>query len=107
MSVKTKCEWCNCVIKGSSVKSSDNSLQFCDVICAKLFRDNILDFGDINSNDYTNSFNNSTLSAKSKLLYELLRDTLFKMLPIKKVDDLSEGNRNEIKIHFFKVLRMS
>lgn len=59
---------------------------FCDIICAKLYNDNISPI-DIDVANYNKSVANGLVGKKAETIYTKTNGTLFKMLPTYKPDD--------------------
>ena len=82
-SMKHTCSFCHKDIKFFPAQSIDGKLNFCDIICAKLYYDNVEQFT-LNVKKYNNYYNEGELSKKAKDIYEKCRFVLFEQLPIYK-----------------------
>lgn len=76
-----KCDFCKKKIKFMPVHTIDRTLKFCDLICAKLYYDNVKKIT-INRLEYNNYFINDQLSKSAKEIYNRVGKVLFKQLPI-------------------------
>lgn len=99
------CSYCNKKIKLMSLNSLDRSLRFCDIVCAKLYYDNVSQF-DINRNEYNDYYINDQLSKRAKELYANVGSVIFKTLPIYKPNEKDEvyGNTELMKRKYFKII---
>ena len=105
LSLSSCCSFCNKKIKFMPLSSLDKSLKFCDIICAKLYYDNVCKF-DINRDEYNNYFNNDQLSKRAKDIYSRVGNVLFILLPIYKPNETDEayGDIELMKRKYFKML---
>ena len=73
------CNWCgNTIIESPSLSS--NGEQFCDILCAKLYNDNVAKI-DFDYNSFTAACEKST-SRRLHKIYELFDGQLFEELPV-------------------------
>lgn len=75
------CCFCGKDIKFFPASSTDGKLRFCDVICAKLYYDNVERFT-FDVKKYNNYFNEGELSKKAKEVFERCRFVIFEQLPV-------------------------
>jgi len=101
-----KCNWCSTNIKHLPLSTLDNTLSFCDIVCAKLYNDNIENIN-INMKEYSKHYVSGNISTKAKKIYETTKDVMFKMLPRYKVDSNNKTSRMDAKIYYDKVLQIS
>ena len=99
------CSFCNKKIKFMPLSSIDKSLKFCDIICAKLYYDNVGKF-EINKTEYNNYYINDQLSKKAKDIYNKVGAIMFKQLPIYSplINDEAYGNPELMKKKYTKIL---
>ena len=104
-SLVSLCSFCNKKIKFMPLSSLDKSLKFCDIICAKLYYDNVDKF-EINRIEYNNYYNNDQLSKRARDIYNKVGNVMFKLLPIYKPNETDEeyGNKELMKRKYFKML---
>ena len=79
--LKKTCSFCGKDIKFFPAQSVDGKLKFCDVICAKLYYDNIDKFT-FDVKKYNNYFNEGELSKKAREIYDKCRFVIFEQLPV-------------------------
>ena len=79
--IKSKCNFCKKEIKLFPASSIDGSLKFCDLVCAKLYYDNVQKFT-FDVKKYNNYYNEGELNKKAKEVYEKCRFVLFEQLPV-------------------------
>ena len=105
LSLSSCCSFCDKKIKFMPLSSLDKSLKFCDIVCAKLYYDNVCKF-DINRDEYNNYFNNDQLSKRAKDVYSRVGNVLFKLLPIYIPNETDEayGDIELMKRKYFKML---
>lgn len=101
------CNFCKKKIKFMPLSSIDKKLKFCDVVCAKLYYDNVGKF-EINKNEYNNYYNNDQLSKKAKEIYSKVGKIIFQQLPMYVPDggggDEAYGNPDLMKKKYMKIL---
>ena len=95
---KKLCSWCRSVIKIHYIVS--DSKYFCDVICAKIFNDNVAKI-DITENTFINGYINNSLREKDKKLYEKTAELCFGTLPLMKFDG---GSKKEFKSNCYRLV---
>ncbi len=78
--LEKSCMYCNKVIKSMPVQDVNEKLRFCDLVCAKLYYDNVDKFT-IDINRYNNYFNNGELSRQANDIYSKIRWFMFEQLP--------------------------
>ena len=76
-----KCSFCGKVIKMFPASNSDNTLKFCDLICAKLYYDNVQHFL-FDVKRYNNYYNEYQLSDKAREVFDRCRFVMFEQLPV-------------------------
>lgn len=96
------CSFCNASIKCGELKSFDGKL-FCDIVCAKLYNDNV-EHIKINIREYNKLYNSNQLSSQAMSLLEKIKIYSFEMLPYYKIDDLNDID--ESKKHYKKIMSM-
>lgn len=79
--LKHTCSFCNKEIKLCPCSDINNKLKFCDLICAKLYYDNVEHFT-IDIKRYNNYYNECQLSKKARDVFERCRWLVFEQLPI-------------------------
>ena len=92
-----RCAFCNKKIKGMSASSIDKSLLFCDIICAKLYYDNIERFT-FNKREYNSFYVNEQLSNTANEIFAHVGGIMFELLPyvyIEVNDEGSDGDDDE------------
>ena len=104
-SLVSLCSFCNKKIKFMPLSSLDKSLKFCDIICAKLYYDNIDKF-EINRIEYNNYYNNDQLSKRARDIYNKVGNVMVILLPSYKANETDEeyGNKELMKRKYFKML---
>ena len=86
ISLYSKCDFCKENIHGACLNCSDynddiinntsNEYHFCDILCAKLYNDNISKLS-VNYNDYRQKYLHNLLSKYAATIYELCKNKLF------------------------------
>ena len=92
-----RCAFCNKKIKGMPASSIDKSLLFCDIICAKLYYDNIERFT-FNRREYNSFYVNDQLSNTANEIFAHVGGIMFELLPyvyIEANDEGSDGDDDE------------
>lgn len=74
------CSFCSKPIKSVPFYSIDRSLSFCDILCGKLYYDNIAHFTP-NIVEYNNLYINNALSVQAREIYSEVSHIMFEMLP--------------------------
>ena len=85
------------------VECIDNHAKFCDIVCAKLFHDNISNVK-IDMKKYNMYYTNNQLSSPAKKIYEKMGSVMFNMLPICVVD--VDDDVEEMKNRYTKMILM-
>ena len=97
--VMTKhCDFCKKKIKLMPVQDTSNTLNFCDIICAKLYYDNVKHFN-INIKQYNNYYNEDDLNKKAKDIYSRCRNVIFEQLPVYKPTETDDAFNNPELMH--------
>jgi len=81
VSSQKRCSMCHANIKGNGLYSLKHDLIFCDLICAKIYSDNIAKI-DIDFQDYRNKHVEGQLSATAEKIYQKYKYKFFQQLPI-------------------------
>jgi hypothetical protein len=92
------CDYCSSEIINSPLYSM-NGERFCDVVCAKLYNDNIEPI-DINIEEYNQLYNHNLLSESAKDIWNKLGFINFKLLPRYIVNSDSDNG----KIQYLRVI---
>ena len=105
LQLTSHCNFCKKKIKFMPVNSLDRTLKFCDIICAKLYYDNVEKF-EINRNEYNNYYINDQISKKAKEVYNKVGGVMFKLLPVYAPNEKDEayGDVELMKRKYFKML---
>lgn len=105
LSLSSHCNFCDKKIKFMPLTSTDKKLKFCDIVCAKLYYDNVKQI-EIDRNEYNNYYINEQLSKKAKDIYSKVGGTLFKQLPVYVPSPCDEafGNPELMKKKYCKIL---
>ena len=100
------CKLCHKTIRDSGLQSINHDLIFCDLICAKIYSDNI-DKINIDYDEYRRNFCNNKLSNKSLDVYKKYKGKFFVELPILKFDkDIEAMADDEYKDYILKCRKM-
>lgn len=102
-SLGSVCSFCGKAVDLAPVETVDKKCKFCDIVCAKLYYDNVEKIK-INVKEYNMHYINNQLSTTAKRIYEKMNSTLFDMLPICMMtmnDDV-----NEVKKSYTKMISM-
>ena len=96
--MKNTCSFCGKDIKMLPAQSVDGELKFCDLICAKLYYDNIGHFK-FDVKRYNDYYNEESLSKKAYDIYDKYRFIMFEQLPVYKPSpgDPTYGNLELMK----------
>ena len=89
-----RCAFCNKKIKGMPASSIDKSLLFCDIICAKLYYDNIERFT-FNRREYNSFYVNDQLSNTANEIFAHVGGIMFELLPYVYIEANDEGDDEE------------
>ena len=89
-----RCAFCNKKIKGMPASSIDKSLLFCDIICAKLYYDNIERFT-FNRREYNSFYVNDQLSNTANEIFAHVGGIMFELLPHVYIEANDEGSDDE------------
>ena len=89
-----RCAFCNKKIKGMPASSIDKSLLFCDIICAKLYYDNIERFA-FNRREYNSFYVNDQLSNTANEIFTHVGGIMFELLPYVYIETNDEGSDDE------------
>lgn len=100
--LNTTCSFCNQQINLASLDSFDGH-HFCNVVCAKLYYDNIQQIK-IDMSNYRNLYKTKQLSKLAIDTYEKLNGTIFYMLPISKCPVSSIDERIAARDNYTTVL---
>ena len=101
-SLNSQCSFCGKDIKLIPIQSLDDTLKFCDIICAKLYYDNVHHFI-FNTKLYNNYFVEGQLSKSAAAVYERARYIIFEQLPIyKPLPNEVEFNNPELMYKRYK-----
>ena len=89
-----RCAFCNKKIKGMPASSIDKSLLFCDIICAKLYYDNIERFT-FNRREYNSFYVNEQLSNTANEIFAHVGGIMFELLPYVHIEANEDGSDDE------------
>ena len=87
---QSTCAMCYGKIKDCGLYSKDHKLIFCDMVCAKIYSDNISKI-DIDFKEYRNNFILKKLSTSAEKIYQKYKYKFFQQLPILTIN---ENDRN-------------
>ena len=82
-----RCAYCDGNIHSMPFEATDvngECLDFCDIICAKLYNDNVSTIKSFNKKIYDDYIRNNVLRNSSKKMYTILNYIDFNFLPISK-----------------------
>lgn len=103
-SFSMNCTLCNSKINMTPITCHNCPHKFCDIACAKLYNDNFEKIN-INIKEYNMYYINNQLSNKAKQLYEYTHHTIFHMLPIYRIDNISSHDINIVKHEYALILK--
>jgi len=105
---KKNCILCHKSIRDCGLYSLNHELIFCDLVCAKIYFDNINKI-EIDYNEYRKNYCNHKLSNKSLDIYKKYMNKFFIELPIIKIsnfDKLDKLDESEYKKEIMKYKKM-
>jgi len=91
------CDMCHRKIKDCGLYSSNHGLIFCDLICAKIYSDNINKI-DIDFQLYRNNYISKKLSVAAEKIYQKYKYKFFQQLPILIINDDKKEKLNQYLI---------
>lgn len=97
------CSFCEENIDKFAVTCYNSNCKFCDLVCAKLYYDNVEKIK-INIKEYNQLYINNQLSNQDKNMFEKLSMTSFYMFPIYKLDEYAD--KKEAKKLYSKSILM-
>ena len=92
------CSWCNHDISeypSHATTENNEALSFCDILCAKLYNDNVEKI-EFDFDSFTKAYLN-TQSKRIKKLYDRCKDMMFEEMPIYTTE---LHNRYDIKLNY-------
>ena len=91
------CDMCHGKIKDCGLYSLNHNLMFCDLICAKIYSDNIGKI-DIDFQLYRNNYISKKLSVSAEKIYQKYKYKFFQQLPILIIQDDKKNELNQYLI---------
>ena len=88
------CVMCHGKIKDCGLYSLHHNLMFCDLICAKIYSDNISKI-DIDFQLYRNNYISKKLSVSAEKIYQKYKYKFFQQLPILIIQDDKKNELNQ------------
>jgi hypothetical protein len=102
VSFNVNCEWCHRKVSNSYIHTEDYQKHFCNIVCAKLYMDNVSHI-DIDYIDYINAVVNNSLDKKYKSLYKKTKNLMLEQLPVMQVT--IHVNREEASERYLEILQ--
>jgi hypothetical protein len=97
------CNYCNSILKTSSLQGNNDinntPVVFCDLICAKIYNDNIAPVS-ISQQKYNKLYANASLNKSSESIYAMFGNIQFKQLPLMKNEYINESLDPKEKINY-------
>jgi hypothetical protein len=97
---RNNCSWCDKRIQNDYMHTQNYKKHFCNVICAKLYSDNVERIS-IDYIDYINAYNNGVLESKYKALYAHTKHLMLEQMPVLKCDVLDMNQRHAACASYF------
>ena len=91
------CSMCHSKIKDCGIYSLKHDLIFCDLICAKIYSDNVNKI-DIDFQTYRNNYISKKLSGSAEKIYQKYKYKFFQQLPILIIKDNDKNVLNQYLI---------
>jgi hypothetical protein len=94
------CAWCDKRIQSEYMHTQDYTKHFCNVICAKIYFDNVERIS-VDYIDYINAYNNGVLEAKYKTLYMRTKHLMLEQMHVLACDTSETFQRQAACTSYF------